>query len=147
MFDFTPEQIELINAYKAEAPIYKEGEGRYDPFDLAILRFHITNKIYSPFISCYILTVSDACEHAKCQILQFIKEDKAAIRRAQNKRYRNNKKNKIQVENSALLVAKENWQNAIRQRREAIEQWNKFVAGMHSEYLKLKSIKVENNEQ
>jgi hypothetical protein len=145
MFDFTPEQIDFINADRAEAPVYKEAEGRYDPFDLAIMRFHITNKIYSPFISRYILTVHDACEHAKCQVVAFIKEDKAAIRRAQNKRYRQNKKNKLEV-NSALLAAKENWQNAIRQRKAAIDGWDKFVAGMHSEYLKVKSLKVEDND-
>ncbi len=135
---FSDEEVTYIQQDEQECKAYKQKENRINPFDLNVVWFNITNRIYSKFLQKEIESVSEACEHAKYQIRSWLKEDKSELRKAQNQRYQNKKKQMLVETNPELIVVKNNWRTAIAQRKAAIEQWDSYVDSLQQEYLRAK---------
>ncbi len=137
---FTEDELAFINSDKTDRPKYKERFDRLNPFDLNSLRFTMVNRIYSKFLDRHIITLHDACAHANCQIQEWAKEDKSELRRAQNKRYHDKKKEAVEFDPD-VLAAKQKWQKAILDKKNAITQWDEYIEVLLTEYLNTKLAK------
>lgn len=124
---FTEEELDFINADKDERPKYKEKYERNDPFELNTIRFNMTHRMYSKFLNREIITLNDACEHANYQLRAWAKEDKAELRRAQNQRYHQKRKSNSIDFHPEVIAARNQLENYIKQRKDAIEQWDLFI--------------------
>jgi hypothetical protein len=138
MQTFSDNEIEFIEADKKEAPKYKEKPERKDQFELDIIKFHISNQSYSKFLNKNITNIQEACTHAVYSARQWEKEDKAELRKAQNQRYQQKKKETFVETNPVLIKAKMDWQEAIAKRKAAMEEWNLYVSRLQHEYLRIK---------
>lgn len=136
--NFTQVDLSFIASNKLSCKKYKESPNRNDPFNLDTLLNLIQNKVYSKFLRSEINSLYDACEHAKYQIRAWCKEDKAELRKEQNKRYQERKKQLLLETNPELISAKNKWQEAIAQRKSALAQWDEYVLNCQQAYLALK---------
>lgn len=135
---FTAEELASIKFDKNECPKCKPKEGRTDPFDLNYLQFVITNKIYSKHLNRNIENLQDACWHGQYTIRSWAAEDKKELRREQNKRYHNKRKQQFVESNPDILAAKNKWQEAIQSKRSIIAQWDEYIEYLQTEYLNIK---------
>lgn len=135
---FTQDELSYIAVDKLSCKKYKESPDRKDPFNLDLLLYSIQNRVYSKFLRTEINSLHDACEHAKHQIRAWCKEDKAELRKEQNKRYQERKKQLLVETNPELISAKNKWQEAIAQRKSALAQWDEYVLNCQQAYLALK---------
>ena len=89
-----------------------------------------------------------AIEHALYQVRFYLNEDKAQIRKAQNRRYNDKKKQQFIETNSDLIAAKNKWKKAIADRKAAMDQWDAYVEVLRLQYLqaKLKSNTGDQND-
>ena len=142
MHNFTEQEVAFIRATEAECKSYKSHPDRINPFDLTVMWSNIQNHIYSKFLRTEINSLALAIDHALYQIRSYLKEDKAQIRKAQNQRYNNKKKQQFIETNPELIAAKNKWQKAMTDRKAAFDQWNSYVDQLHEEYLHLKRNKV-----
>ena len=142
MHNFTEQEVAFIIATESECKAYKPSQERINPFDLVVMWSNIQNKTYSKFLRTEIDSVQTACSHALYQIRAYLKEDKAQIRKAQNQRYNDKKKQQFMETNPKLIAAKNKWQKAMTDRKAAFDQWNSYVDQLHEEYLHLKRNKV-----
>lgn len=142
MHNFTEQEVAFINATESECKQYKSNPDRINPFDLLVMWSNIQNHTYSKFLRTEISSLALAIDHALYQIRAYLKEDKAQIRKAQNQRYNDKKKQKFVETNPELIAAKNKWQKAMADRKAAFDQWNSYVDQLHEEYLHLKRNKV-----
>lgn len=142
MHNFTEQEVAFITATESECKQYKPNPERINPFNLTVMWSNIQNKTYSKFLRTEISSLALAIDHALYQIRAYLKEDKAQIRKAQNQRYNDKKKQKFVETNPELIAAKNKWQKAMADRKAAFDQWNSYVDQLHEEYLHLKRNKV-----
>lgn len=142
MHNFTEQEVAFITATESECKQYKPNPERINPFDLSVMWSNIQNHAYSKFLRTEINSLALAIDHALYQIRSYLKEDKAQIRKAQNQRYNNKKKQQFIETNPELIAAKNKWQKAMTDRKAAFDQWNSYVDQLHEEYLHLKRNKV-----
>lgn len=142
MHNFTEQEVAFITATESECKQYKPNPERINPFDLSVMWSNIQNHTYSKFLRTEINSLALAIDHALYQIRSYLKEDKAQIRKAQNQRYNNKKKQQFIETNPELIAAKNKWQKAMTDRKAAFDQWNSYVDQLHEEYLHLKRNKV-----
>lgn len=144
MHNFTEQEVAFIIATESECKSYRPHPDRINPFDLSVMWSNIQNHTYSKFLRTEINSLSIATEHALYQIRAYLKEDKAQIRKAQNKRYNEKKKQQIEESNPELIDAKNKWQKAMTDRKVAFDQWNSYVDQCREEYLRIKRIGAQN---
>jgi hypothetical protein len=116
-----------------EAPLYKEKESRYDPFNKELLYDWIANEMYSVFLDHTIITFHDALQHAKSICRMWHAEDDA-------EGIRNNRSDSAVRKAREREKARLEWKDAILMRKNAIEAWDKFVAYKKELYRKAKGL-------
>lgn len=135
---------EVLERSRNSAPKYKELSGRFDPFSIEkMLR---TVGTWSVLIDRSVVTFKDACDHAMALCGLWRGEDQELMVIAEK---RENQQAKKEADDKASIFvegtkayeveqARIEWKEAVRQRNEAMEKWNKFVEDKRNHYRQLR---------
>lgn len=139
----SPDDIANILAIQEEAFKYKPKSGRYNPFDLNRIKMLILNNEYSVMLDKRIETPEEAAWHGKCETEQWAFEDAQEtkqIRRQQNlKRQRDFQARKKAQVHPEVTAAFNQLQEAVKQRKKAIAEWDKYVEQIRHYYTMLRA--------
>lgn len=136
IFDSTFD-ADLLEEFSSRAPSFQMLTGRFDPFSVERLRPLLEGGQYSTFITRQIITFRDALEHA-FKLSQFWREeDDSVVVLTQEQKEQQLAHHPVIDEADpadACELAKIAWKDAVRQRAEAMEQWDAYVAEYRLRY-------------
>lgn len=126
---------EALESAVSRAPVFHKLTGRFDPFEVDRMRVMLEGAHYSTFLHRPILAFRDCLDHS-IQLCRFWAEEDAATEAAKQKENpewvappptSNDKDERIE----AARVA---WKDAVAKRKEAVAQWDAYVAEMRLRY-------------
>ncbi len=122
---------EVLDAYVARQPTWKDLTGRFDPFDYERLRDLFDGQSYSTFLNRPVLTFKDACDHSILLAQFWAQEDLDTEEARQEELSLVPDEPDIKGDYAErVALARQGWKDAVLERKQTLEKLDAKVSAM-----------------